>query len=91
LVKAEIGWRHGKLFTTQTFREPIVVQAAGRRVLQENCLRCHAEVTADMHTDGVACTHCHASVGHGERAGLGGPLHAEEIRALEQAAARPNP
>jgi cytochrome c nitrite reductase small subunit len=30
LAKAENGWRHGKLFTTGGFREPIRVQAAGR-------------------------------------------------------------
>jgi hypothetical protein len=25
----------------------------------------------------LPCVHCHLSVGHGERAGLGGPLHYE--------------
>lgn len=82
LVKAENGWRHGKLFTVGGFVEPIEVKASGRRVLQENCVRCHGELTAEMravngsgHVDGegFSCTHCHADAGHGERAGVGGP------------------
>jgi cytochrome c nitrite reductase small subunit len=41
LAKAENGWRHGEKFTTQRFQEPIAVQAAGLRILQDNCVRCH--------------------------------------------------
>jgi cytochrome c nitrite reductase small subunit len=79
IAKAENGWRHGEKFTTQNFVEPIVVQAAGRAILQENCLRCHGEVAHQIAGDQSAaallpCTHCHAGVGHGEKAGLGGPL-----------------
>lgn len=48
IAKAENGWRHGKLFTTQTFKEPIEVQAAGREILQENCERCHAALVDSM-------------------------------------------
>lgn len=87
-VKSENGWRHGKLFTTGGFVEPIEVKAAGRAILQENCVRCHAGLTAEMRAAGgrgahegsrdLPCTHCHADVGHGERAGLGGPEHATE-------------
>lgn len=83
IAKAENGWRHGEKFTTQLFVEPIVVQAKGRAILQENCLRCHGEVAhqivgeqsvqAQLH-----CTHCHSGVGHGEKAGLGGPLTSAE-------------
>ena len=91
LAKAEDGWRHGKLFTTSGFVEPIVVQAAGRRILEGNCVRCHEALTADMRGHGafaassdfdqkLPCTHCHADVGHGPRAGLGGPLTAAERR-----------
>lgn len=83
LAKAENGWRHGEKFTTQRFVEPIVVQAKGRAILQENCLRCHGELahqiagvqTADAQ---LPCTHCHFGVGHGEKAGLGGPLTSAE-------------
>ncbi len=90
LTKAENGWRHGKLFTTQTFREPIEIQAAASLILQENCVRCH-ETLVDMigHAAGaheqqagadaqVRCVHCHWMVGHGERSGLGGPLRKGE-------------
>jgi cytochrome c nitrite reductase small subunit len=98
LVKAENGWRHGKLFTTGGFVEPIEVKPAGRQILEDNCVRCHGSLTAEMapgrelHAElaandgGRVCTRCHADVGHGQRAGLGGPLLPEErerIRKLE--------
>lgn len=80
LVKAENGWRHGEKFTRQDFVEPIVAQAAARKILQQNCIRCHDGLVhemrggSDARRDDVPCTHCHWGVGHGERAGLGGPL-----------------
>lgn len=88
LAKSENGWRHGQRFTTGNFVEPIVVQARGRAILQENCLRCHGGLVhqiagaSDRPRDQLACTHCHAGVGHGEKAGLGGPLRAAELSAL---------
>jgi cytochrome c nitrite reductase small subunit len=84
LAKAENGFRHAKLFTTQSFVEPIVVQPAGKQILQDNCVRCHdAMVDALVHHTGTEaaapeCVHCHAGVGHVARAGLGGPLRAHE-------------
>jgi cytochrome c nitrite reductase small subunit len=87
LAKTENGWRHGKKFTTQNFVEPIVVQAKGRAILQENCLRCHGELVHRMVTatsagrDDVPCTHCHSGAGHGEKTGIGGPFTLEERRA----------
>jgi len=91
LTKAENGWRHGKLFTTGGFDEPIEVKAAGRAILQGNCVRCHGALTAQIragarplsaHDDAqnLPCTHCHWDAGHGDRAGLGGPLSADESR-----------
>jgi len=89
-AKAENGWRHGKLFTTQTFREPIEVQAAGRRILQDNCARCHGAVVDAMLSGSlepdsrsvrdrqVDCVRCHWTVGHGERSRVGGPLRSRE-------------
>jgi cytochrome c nitrite reductase small subunit len=79
LAKAENGWRHGEKFTTQRFVEPIIVQAKGRAILQDNCLRCHGDVAHQMAGESAAeeqlpCTHCHFGVGHGEKAGVGGPL-----------------
>ena len=84
VAKSENGWRHGKKFTTQQFVEPIVVQEKGRAILQDNCMRCHGALVHQIAgTNGVRreefrCTHCHAGAGHGEKAGLGGPLTAEE-------------
>jgi cytochrome c nitrite reductase small subunit len=83
-VKLENGWRHGKLFTTQKFKEPIRVQEHGLSVLQENCARCHASLEHDMGPGfagtprDMGCVHCHWDVGHGERSGLGGPMRPAE-------------
>lgn len=79
LAKAENGYRHSKEFTAQTFHEPIRVQAAGRAILQANCIRCHQDLVhgnAAGESEGAAlrCVDCHSGVGHGERTGLGGRL-----------------
>jgi cytochrome c nitrite reductase small subunit len=95
LAKSENGWRHGKLFTTGGFEEPITVKARGREILQENCVRCHESLTAEIRGHDMAsaegqvfpCTHCHWTVGHGVRAGLGPPLSDVERSALEAVAA----
>ncbi len=84
-AKAENGFRHSKEFTAQTFAEPIEVQPPGRRILQENCIRCHAPMVETMNVGDpegpgqVECIHCHAGVGHGDRVGLGGPYRANEL------------
>jgi cytochrome c nitrite reductase small subunit len=84
LAKASNGWHHSKGFTLQDFDEPIRVKPGNLAILQDNCLRCHEpmvhEFVAGSRTDrdAVACVHCHASVGHGDRAGLGGALRDDE-------------
>lgn len=101
LAKAENGYRHGKLFTTQTFEEPITIKPAGHAILQANCERCHADVVHGIVGYGafdspaagerveprsdrsLPCAHCHWTVGHGERAGLGGPLRDKSGAALD--------
>lgn len=94
LAKAENGWRHGKLFTTGGFTEPIAVQEAGLKVLQANCEHCHRELTDQILASepshgsftqfgpsaGLQCIHCHADVGHGPRSGLGGPPTPQELQ-----------
>ena len=81
IAKAENGYRHSKEFTAQTFPEPIMIRARGREILQENCVACHNGLVHQLaagprgSADAPDCVHCHLSVGHGERAGLGGPLH----------------
>ncbi len=83
LAKAENGYYHSKGFTFGGFHELIAIKQKNSDILQDNCLSCHGPMTADMlvgagHDYAIRCVHCHAGVGHGERAGLGGPIRAEE-------------
>jgi cytochrome c nitrite reductase small subunit len=77
IAKAENGWHHSRGFTLQDFHEPIMI-------LQRNCLGCHGdlvhELVSGVNGDAgeVQCVHCHAGVGHGETAGLGGAERADE-------------
>jgi cytochrome c nitrite reductase small subunit len=86
-AKAENGYRHSKEFTAQTFPEPIAIRSRGREILQENCVACHGNLVHDIASgprgdaDELRCVHCHSSVGHGERSGLGGPLHYDKEQA----------
>jgi cytochrome c nitrite reductase small subunit len=85
LAKASNGWHHSKGFTLQDFAEPIRIKPGNSAILQANCLRCHepmvSELVGDAHSSkgGVECVHCHANVGHGERAGLGGAMTKAEL------------
>ncbi|MDJ0521184.1 MAG: cytochrome c nitrite reductase small subunit [Planctomycetota bacterium] len=84
-AKSLNGWNHSKAFTLQDFPEPIRITDANSKILQDNCIRCHSELTheiaagASQHDDATRCTHCHRSAGHGETVGLGGPFQASEI------------
>ncbi len=84
LAKARNGWNHSKAFTLQDFPEPIVITPRNADILQDNCLRCHADLLHDQvagattDRDAIRCVHCHAAVGHGDAAGLGGPRRADE-------------
>ena len=83
VAKAENGWNHSKAFTMQNFREPIVMTEKNARILQANCRRCHAGISDALFTGHAAaprCVHCHFDVGHGPRAGLGGPWKAREAQ-----------
>jgi len=77
ITKASNGYHHSKGFTLQDFAEPIRIKPGNAAVLQENCLRCHADMVhqlvsgATTDQDAVSCVHCHFGVGHGETAGLG--------------------
>ncbi len=87
LAKASNGWHHSKGFTMQDFAEPIRIKAKNRDILQANCLRCHEAMVHELvpsarntlaGREAIECVHCHAGVGHGELAGLGGPQRAVE-------------
>jgi cytochrome c nitrite reductase small subunit len=79
-VKGENGYRHSKLFTLQSFHEPIQITPMGRDVVNENCVRCHEGMTQDIRlvaadsnrihsqfTGDIDCIRCHTSVAHGSR------------------------
>ena len=82
-AKAVNGYNHSKAFTFQDFHEPMRMTEANRKTLQENCIRCHGGLLHEtmvgsvQHGAGLSCTHCHRSVGHGPRLGLGGPDRGE--------------
>jgi cytochrome c nitrite reductase small subunit len=78
-VKALNGWNHSSAFTLQNFAEPIRIKPGNAKVLEQNCVRCHAplvEAVTEHGTLGVptdplqqadlyGCVRCHSSVGHG--------------------------
>jgi cytochrome c nitrite reductase small subunit len=78
LAKAENGWNHSAAFTLQNFYEPIQINARNSAILQRNCLECHRDLVhaqiGRREAEAPRCVRCHATVGHGEPVGLGGPL-----------------
>ena len=78
VAKGLNGWSHSRAFTMQDFPEPIAITDYNARILQQNCLACHEAMVHDTVVTAapgqeLRCVHCHQTVGHGERAGLGGP------------------
>jgi cytochrome c nitrite reductase small subunit len=78
IAKATHGYRHSTAFTLQDFAEPIEVTPGDVMILQQRCLGCHSDAVRDLVAgarsgEDPGCIRCHAGVGHGERAGLGGP------------------
>jgi cytochrome c nitrite reductase small subunit len=71
LAKAENGFWHSKGFTLQDFAEPIRIKPRNAKIVQANCIECHAAVTSEITGYGSAgdpsnnCVRCHAAVGHG--------------------------
>jgi cytochrome c nitrite reductase small subunit len=68
--KASDGLRHSLLFTLRRERQVIEAIPASKRVIQENCIRCHTNivdpVVPSVHTDfDRACVDCHREVPHG--------------------------
>lgn len=90
IAKAENGYNHSKAFTLQNFQEPIIITPKNSQILQKNCVQCHAEMVAEIvvdqdHNDeDIQCVHCHSTVGHGEKVGLGGPLLTQEYGGIEK-------
>ena len=70
LVKAENGFQHSKKFTPQNFHEPIFIRESNRKIVNNNCLYCHADFMHEIlrgeteNTDEMRCVQCHRFVGH---------------------------
>lgn len=66
--KAKDGSRHSILFTLRKERQVIFAIPESRKIIQENCLRCHARTLQTMvqhsETD-RSCVDCHREVPHG--------------------------
>lgn len=81
MAKMSNGWHHSRAFTLGNFQEPIRIKSANKAILENNCRRCHNDLTAHMATTpngALACTHCHSQVGHPSPAGIGGPMTSQE-------------
>jgi cytochrome c nitrite reductase small subunit len=69
--KAKDGMRHSTIFTLGTEPQVIYAKEESRKVIQENCVRCHSRVLDDVmqpgfHGDNArSCTDCHREVPHG--------------------------
>jgi cytochrome c nitrite reductase small subunit len=70
-AKGVNGYHHSRGFTFQDFHEPVMIKPHNSQILQDACLRCHADMVSAIvagsttDTNAVRCVHCHASVGHG--------------------------
>ncbi len=70
-VKALSGYHHVTAFVFGNIPDAIRAKESSRKVVQDNCVRCHAETIANtneglMDSDRY-CFECHRSVAHGER------------------------
>jgi cytochrome c nitrite reductase small subunit len=71
IVKAQSGYHHVTAFSFGNVPDAIRAKEASREVVQENCIRCHAETVSTMLEQsqelGRYCFDCHRTVAHGER------------------------
>ena len=79
--KARDGLRHAAIFTLRTEPQTIYIRDAGRKTVQENCLRCHSNVTGKEYMYSVqpnyhnylaerSCRDCHRETPHKRVNGL---------------------
>jgi cytochrome c nitrite reductase small subunit len=71
IVKGLNGYNHVSAFTLGHIPNAIRATDRQRDIVQENCIRCHAETVSDVgdgqKDGGRFCFECHRSVAHGER------------------------
>jgi cytochrome c nitrite reductase small subunit len=69
--KGRSGMHDVFVFTTGSYPPQIRAAARTRAIVQENCIRCHAQTVESMLAWGQpldrSCWDCHRSVAHGER------------------------
>jgi cytochrome c nitrite reductase small subunit len=81
LFKAKDGLRHATVFTLRTEPQVIYILDAGKKVVQENCLRCHEKVVGAEYLGSVLpdyhnylkerqCLDCHRETPHSRVNGL---------------------
>ena len=75
--KAKDGLRHATMFTLNMVPQVIRVHKEGKKVIQDNCIRCHYKIKessktlnisytdAKEHGKGKLCWECHVEVPHG--------------------------
>lgn len=70
IAKGDTGFRHSKAFTFQDFHEPIQITPHDKGIVEENCIRCHQDMTHSMRAfrsqkqKDLSCIKCHPTVGH---------------------------
>lgn len=70
--KAQNGFWHSFYFTTGNYPDNIHINARNRRITENACRKCHAEIVHGIEGVGrgnvpgnrASCLHCHRSVGH---------------------------
>lgn len=62
--KGITGMRDLIMFHTGVYSAKIEISSHGKKVIQENCLRCHESMVSVMSTDGRNCWSCHRRVNH---------------------------
>jgi cytochrome c nitrite reductase small subunit len=79
--KANDGLRHSAVFTLRREPQVIFIHSAGRKVVQENCIRCHSDLLFNDRMDRYTmqgheyrrekrCADCHMDVPHGTVYGI---------------------
>jgi cytochrome c nitrite reductase small subunit len=67
-TKAANGFWHSFAFTTGWFPEPLHIGSHNRAVTERACRGCHQDMVVAIESPhregGIACLHCHSTVGH---------------------------
>lgn len=63
--KAQDGLRHSSIFIAHAEPQVIRISEGAKPVVQQNCLRCHSQLTSGVHQGDRLCWDCHREVPHG--------------------------